>query len=76
MLRPLLEDLVFVGGCTTALFITDEAAADVRATFDVDAVIEVKSYVEYARFPNAFGSWISKKISARVLRFAVGATMP
>ena len=50
MLRPLLEDLVFVGGCTTALLITDEAAADVRPTFDVDAVIEVKSYSEYATF--------------------------
>ena len=50
MLRPLLEDLVFVGGCTTALLITDEAAADVRPTFDVDAVIEVKSYGEYATF--------------------------
>jgi len=49
MLRPLLEDLVFVGGCTTALLITDEAAADVRPTFDVDAITEVSSYPEYAK---------------------------
>lgn len=37
MLKPLLGDLVFVGGCTTTLLITDEAAAEVRTTQDVDA---------------------------------------
>ncbi len=35
-LGPLLREVVFVGGCTTALLITDEAAAEVRPTFDVD----------------------------------------
>ncbi len=34
-LGPLLREVVFVGGCTTALLITDEAAAEVRPTFDV-----------------------------------------
>ena len=50
MLGPVLEDLVFVGGCTTALLITDEAAGDVRRTFDVDAIAEVRSYAEYTVF--------------------------
>jgi hypothetical protein len=31
-LRPLLEELVFVGGCVTGLLITDDAAADPRGT--------------------------------------------
>jgi hypothetical protein len=33
LLRPLLEELVFVGGSITGLLITDEAAADPRVTF-------------------------------------------
>lgn len=28
LLKPILGELVFVGGCTTGLLITDEAAAD------------------------------------------------
>jgi hypothetical protein len=50
LLQPLLDQLVFVGGCATGVFITDEAAADVRPTFDVDAIAEITSYAEYARF--------------------------
>jgi hypothetical protein len=33
LLKPLLEELEFVGGCATTLLITDKAAADVRPTF-------------------------------------------
>jgi hypothetical protein len=50
LLEPLLGELVFVGGCATALVITDKAAADVRPTFDVDAIAEITSYAEYAEF--------------------------
>src|SRR6266536_3918549 len=50
LLRPLLDELVFVGGCTTGLLITDEAAGDVRPTFDVDAIAEITSYAEYTAF--------------------------
>lgn len=50
LLRPVLDELVFVGGCTTALLITDEAAGEVRPTYDVDAIAEITSYVEYATF--------------------------
>jgi hypothetical protein len=31
-----LPEIVFVGGCTTGLLITDPAASPVRATDDVD----------------------------------------
>ncbi len=44
-LDGLADELVFVGGCTTGLFITDEGAAEVRPTDDVDAIVEAVSYV-------------------------------
>ena len=50
LLKPLLRELVFVGGSTTALLITDKAAADVRPTYDVDAIAEITSYAAYADF--------------------------
>jgi hypothetical protein len=50
LLKPILGELVFVGGCTTTLLITDKAAADVRPTYDVDAIAEITSYVGYAKF--------------------------
>ncbi len=50
LLRPLLDDLVFVGGAVTGLLITDPAAGDPRATIDIDAIAEIASYAEYAQF--------------------------
>src|SRR6266536_2140320 len=55
LLRPILGELVFVGGCATALLITDKAAADVRPTFDVDAIAEITSYAAYAEFSERRG---------------------
>jgi predicted nucleotidyltransferase len=49
-LGPILREVVFVGGCTTALLITDEAAAEVRPTFDVDVIAEITTYAGYAAF--------------------------
>jgi hypothetical protein len=49
-LKPLLPDIVFVGGCATGLLITDPGASPVRASDDVDVIVEVASYAEYARF--------------------------
>lgn len=50
LLRPLLGELVSVGGTVTGLLITDEAAADPRTTFDVDAIAEITSCAEYVAF--------------------------
>jgi len=50
LLRPVLDELVFVGGCATGLLVSDEAAAEVRPTFDVDAIAKITSYVEYTTF--------------------------
>jgi hypothetical protein len=52
LLRPLLDELVFVGGSVTGLLITDEAAGDPRPTLDVDAIAEITSYAEYFAFGN------------------------
>ena len=46
-LGPLRERLVFVGGCATGLLLTNPAAAEVRATEDVDAIVEVTSLAGY-----------------------------
>jgi predicted nucleotidyltransferase len=43
-----LDDLVFVGGCTTGLFLTDPAVGGIRSTKDVDAIVDVTSHAKYA----------------------------
>jgi predicted nucleotidyltransferase len=48
-LGELREQVTFVGGCATALLITDPAADPVRATQDVDAVAAVVSLAAYRR---------------------------
>jgi hypothetical protein len=49
LLEPLLGRFVLVGGCATALLITDRGAPDVRATLDVDLIVDVISRGDYAR---------------------------
>jgi hypothetical protein len=78
MLKPLLGDLVFVGGCTTALLITDEAASDVRPTYDVDAVTELSSYGEYAAFSDRLrelGFKEDQSEGAPICRWRAGAVI-
>lgn len=48
LLEPLLDELVFAGGCATGLLVTDSAAGGIRPTKDVDAIVKVASYAEYA----------------------------
>jgi len=44
------ERLVFVGGCTTALFITDPITLeDVRVTDDVDLIVDLAGYSAWAQ---------------------------
>ena len=72
LLEPLLRELVFVGGCATALLITDKAAADVRPTFDVDAIAEITSYAGYDTFSERPKSSVFKKTQKKTRRAAVG----
>lgn len=46
-LEELLPELVLVGGCAVGLLITDKARPPVRATIDVDMVVELASLGEY-----------------------------
>jgi len=46
-LGELADEMVFLGGCATGLLITDPAAPPIRATRDVDAIVQVVSLVEY-----------------------------
>jgi predicted nucleotidyltransferase len=50
LLRPMLGDLMLVGGAVTSLLVTDEGAGLPRATLDVDAIAEISSYAEYTAF--------------------------
>ena len=52
-LGDLRERLVFIGGCATALLITDPAAAPVRATDDVDTIVAIVSKREYHQLGEA-----------------------
>jgi hypothetical protein len=49
-LAPLLDEIVFVGGVTLGLLITDEAAAPIRGTTDVDVIAEIVTYADYIAF--------------------------
>jgi predicted nucleotidyltransferase len=49
-LGPFLEEIVFVGGVTLGLLITDEAAAPIRGTTDVDVIAEILTYADYVEF--------------------------
>ena len=46
-LGPLRPKVVFLGGSATGFHITDKAEPEIRATKDVDIIVEVASRVEY-----------------------------
>lgn len=49
-LGPLNDEVVYLGGCSTALFITDSLMLDVRPTKDVDCIVDIVSTAEYYQF--------------------------
>ncbi len=74
-LKPLLDQIVFVGGCVTGLLVTDPAAAPVRATLDVDVIVEAASYVKYTLLEKRLrqlGFHESRKEGAPVCRWVNG----
>lgn len=51
--NDLRERLVFIGGCTTALFITDEIVLEsVRATDDVDLIVDLVGHAQWLQLQN------------------------
>jgi hypothetical protein len=51
-LGEIADDMAFVGGCVTGLLLTDPAAPPIRATKDVDAIVQVISIIEYHGLAN------------------------
>jgi predicted nucleotidyltransferase len=49
-LEPILDQIAFVGGCVAGLLLTDPAAAPVRPTLDVDAIVAIASYAEFTQW--------------------------
>jgi len=49
VLGPILDEVVFVGGATIYLWLTEPGAPPARATEDVDVICEVTTRVEYHR---------------------------
>jgi predicted nucleotidyltransferase len=45
----LADEMVFLGGCATGLLVTDTVAPPIRATKDVDVIVEVATLAEYHR---------------------------
>ena len=52
-LGALCDEFIFLGGCTTALFITDPGVPDVRATDDVDCIVDVLTLGQYYQIEDA-----------------------
>ena len=53
-LGPLCEKVVFVGGSTVALYLTDPAAPKIRPTVDVDCIIKLLSRTGYNKLEEQF----------------------
>ena len=49
ILGPVLDEVVFVGGATIHLWLTEPGAPPARATDDVDVICEVATRAEYYR---------------------------
>ena len=75
LLAPVLDELVFVGGCTTGLFITEPAAAGIRTTRDVDAIVDVTSYAKYNALADGCGRLDSSRTRPRARRSVGGDTV-
>ena len=55
-LGSLLDKVVFLGGATTSLLITDPAAPEIRGTLDVDVIVEIGTRTAYKKFGDKLGS--------------------
>lgn len=49
--QDLLEEVAFVGGCTTSLLVTDEFSLEAaRFTDDVDVIVDIVGQLEWYKF--------------------------
>ena len=73
LLAPVLDELVFVGGCMTGMLITDPTAEGIRRTRDVDAIVDVTSYARYTLLTDC-ATLALARTDPRARRHAVGDT--
>lgn len=67
-LGELRKQIVFVGGCAAGLLITDSSAPKIRATQDVDFIVEITTRKEYYKFSDLLRQkGFSEDISAKIL---------
>lgn len=52
-LEELRNDVVFLGGCSTCLFVTEQGSPDARGTLDVGCILDVISTSAYHQFTKA-----------------------
>jgi predicted nucleotidyltransferase len=75
---PLSDRFVFVGGCITGLLITEPAGPPVRATRDVDVIVQVVSLGEYHALERELeraGFSHDRRQGAPVCRWLAGGAM-
>ena len=46
-LGPLVDEMVFLGGCASCLLLSDPATPPPRVTYDVDVIVEAASLLDY-----------------------------
>lgn len=63
ILGPLVDEVVFVGGATIHLWLTDDAAPPARATDDVDVICDVTTRAATTRLENGCANGISSRCS-------------
>ena len=61
-LGPLLDKVAFLGGASLVLWVSDEAAAPIRVTQDVDVIVEIGSTVQYYKLGEELRAQGSKRI--------------
>ena len=69
-LKPLLDEIVFLGGSIISLFVDEPNVIEIRETFDVDCAIEVGHREDYEKFAKklrkiGFSEDINGKITCR-----------
>ena len=71
-LGRLVDMFVFVGGCATGLLITDAARPPVRATLDVDLLVDVASRHDYYRLSDELRAAGFSESGDIICRWTVG----
>lgn len=77
-LGPLRRSMVFLGGCATGLLITDPAAAPIRATRDVDVIVETpdrSAYFALEKEMTERGFRHDQSAGAPICRWTFGETL-